>query len=97
MSGSEAHFNFLHQHRQATSFQIKYQPRIQGVYLFEFRAFWRSIKKYLLIACVLPMVLLRFYIGLLTDFTVKIYNIGVPGRKVQKRNIKGDIDYEKDD
>ena len=44
----------------------------------------------------LKFILLRFYTGLLTDFTTKTYNIGVLKRKVQKLNVKGDIDYEKD-
>ena len=41
-------------------------------------------------------ILLRFYTGLLTDFTTKTYNIGVLKRKVQKINVKGDIENEKD-
>ena len=41
-------------------------------------------------------ILLRFYTGLLTDFTAKTYNIGVLKRKVQKINVKGDIENEKD-
>ena len=42
------------------------------------------------------LILLRFYTGLLTDFTTKTYNIGVLKRKVQKINVKGDIENEKD-
>ena len=41
-------------------------------------------------------VLPQFYIGLLTDFTAKFYNVGVLTRKVQKLKVKGDMDYEKD-
>lgn len=45
---------------------------------------------------VVLLILLRFYTGLLTDFTNKIYNIGVLKRKVQRINVKGDIEDEKD-
>ena len=54
------------------------------------------MRRLLLYIILILIVLLRFYTGLLTDFTVKTYNIGVPGRKVQKINVKGDIENEKD-